>query len=174
MNRGRAMAQVARELSQELALIPPFPPEEFVPRFARRRGITITLIPFPMVRNATGYVLRLSESHYLIFYDPDLPKARSIYHECGHIHFDHVPICTDEEREALLSMVSSALQVPTMFRRTNRFSLPMELDAEGFALALTTYSCAISPTFVTEQDASEPESDEALAAINRFYDDIGF
>ena len=84
------------------------------------------------------------------------------------------PQTCSELIDAFLKAGALAGRVPAMFRRTNRFALPMELDAEGFGLAMTAYGTARGINLVMRLDTSPAETDAALSAISRFYDDIGF
>ncbi len=174
MNRTYEMACKARDLCVRFGLEPPFQPRGFVAKLAESMDITILLIPFPMVKSAMGYVLRVTERDYFIFYEPDVSSGRTIYHECGHIILNHVPISTRDELDTMLRSWSSTRCAPGLFHRRNRFGLPMELDAEGFSLALTALGSARASSPVPRIVTSEVTVDAALAAISRFYDDIGF
>ncbi len=169
MNRTRAMAQRARDLSMTLDLTPPFRPEVFVTRLAANQGLTIPLIPFPMFESVTGYVLRSSESRYIIFYDP-ASVYRSIYHECGHIVLNHVPISAPEEIEQFLSAYNT-LTLPVLLR--SRFGKPKELDAEAFSIAMTALSTAASATIHSTRSLLNAQEIIKPSEIGQFYDDMG-
>lgn len=169
MNRTRAMAQRARDLSMLLDLTPPFRPEVFVARLATNHGLTILLIAFHMLESVTGYVLRPSETDYIIFYDP-ASVYRSIYHECGHIVLDHVPIAKAEEIEQFLSLSNIQL-LPALLR--SRFGKPKELDAEAFSIAMTALSTATTATVPSTRSLLTALEREKPSAIGQFYDEMG-
>lgn len=167
------MSRRARELSVQLTLTPPFQPAVFIRRLADVHGLTITLVPFPMLGAVSGYTLRVSESEYFVYFDPDTsPKrlARVIYHEAGHIILRHVPISTPEQIKRFLATLNPASigRAASMFRR-QRFSLDYELDAEALAIALTALSLSLpSPLFLLENQADVRSSE-----IAAFYDELG-
>lgn len=178
MNRTRAMAQRARELTVQLSLTPPFQPRVFVSRLAEVRGLAIKLVPFPMLGAANGFCLRVGETEYLVYYDPAAsPKtlARIIFHEVAHIILGHVPISTSEQIAEMLATLVPTPARPALFRRP-RYSLPCELDAEALAMALTALSFR-SPTPARPIEPELPrdpgEAGERPSEVGEFYDELG-
>ncbi len=176
MNRTRAMTRLARELTAQLALTPPFQPTRFVSRLAEVRGLTITLIPFPMLGAANGFCLRVGETEYLVYYDPEAsPRTlgRIIFHEAAHIILGHVAISTPEQiADMLCTLTPTRGSALARFRRP-RYSLPCELDAEALAIALTALSFRSSAP-LDQAPHVVAEDDQAPSEIGAFYDELGF
>lgn len=174
MNRKRTMTRLARELSVQLALIPPIQPAVFISRLADARGFAIELIPFPMLGTVSGYTLRISETEFLVYYDRDAsPRrlARVIYHESGHIILGHVAVSTPAEIKRFLDAlnIASMGRTPGLFRR-QRYSLAWELDAEALAIALTELSFTYpGPALLFDHRSGVKPSE-----IAAFYDELEF
>lgn len=182
MTRTRAMTNLARELTVQLSLASPFQPTVFVSRLAALRGLTIRLVPFPMLGSANGFCLRVGETEYLVFYEPDVSPqtlARILYHEAAHIILGHVPISTPAQIAETLALLNpTPASGPPLFRapfRRQRYSLPFELDAEALAMALTALSLRAStlalPAAVPHNVADA--ADDAPSEVGAFYGDLG-
>jgi len=182
MTRTRAMTNLARELTIQLSLAPPFQPTVFVRRLAALRGFTIQLVSFPMLGSANGFCLRVGETEYLVFYEPDVSPqtlARILYHETAHIILGHVPISTPEQITETLALLNptpaSALPLFRAPFRRQRYSLPFELDAEALAMALTALSLRASalalPADVPHNVADI--ADDTPSEVGEFYGDLG-
>jgi len=167
MRPATLIKDAAYEACRVYKLSPPFKTDRFLVKIQEEREIFIELHPQLMPDGTFGLCVAESKTQYVILYhtlSSLLHREATIWHELGHIFFDHV---TPRRNKFRFKAAYDPQSVPTVFHDTAE-----DYEAELFAGTMLRYALGHNARDYDRSLAARLRDPQRESQLKHFFDEL--